>query len=95
MLTHILLNHAKAEFTPDKLAEGPGYLRVLGFNSLGQSLLKQMKTTSSLPVVLKPSAFTHNQLELDVQAQAAYALSYEQTDTRAMYSDYYEPPVRC
>ncbi|PAF32319.1 nucleotidyltransferase [Paenibacillus sp. 7516] len=95
MLTHVLLNHAKAELTPDQLAEGPGYLRVLGFNSLGQSLLKQMKTASSLPVVLKPSAFTHNQLELDVQAQASYALSYEQTDTRAMYSDYYEPPVRC
>ena len=59
---------------PRELATGPGYLRVLGFNAQGQSLLKQMKKTASLPVVLKPSTFTHNQLELDIQAQVAYAL---------------------
>ncbi|MFS0869767.1 nucleotidyltransferase [Paenibacillus xylanilyticus] len=95
MLTHVLLHHAKAELSAEQLAEGPGYLRVLGFSAQGQGLLKHMKTVSSLPVVLKPSNFTHNQLELDVQAQAAYALAYEQRDTRTMYSDYYEPPVRC
>jgi len=94
MLTHILLNHTKAECSPEKLAEGPAYLRVLGFNAQGQGLLKQMKKTASLPVLLKPSTFVHNQLELDVQAQAAYALACQHTDTRMMYSDYYEPPVR-
>ncbi|KAF4325709.1 hypothetical protein G195_000613 [Phytophthora kernoviae 00238/432] len=94
MLTHLLLNHTKAECSPEKLAEGPGYLRVLGFNAQGQSLLKHMKKTASLPVLLKPSTFVHNQLELDVQAQAAYTLACEHVDTRIMYSDYYEPPVR-
>ncbi|MCK6074096.1 nucleotidyltransferase [Paenibacillus silvae] len=98
MLTHLLLNHTKHECSPEQLAAGPGYLRVLGFTSTGQHLLKQMKKTASLPVVVKPSTFTHHQLELDIQAQAAYALAYGQADShgisRAMYSDYYESPVR-
>lgn len=33
----------------------PPYLRVLGFSSRGQQLLKQMKTTASLPVIVKPA----------------------------------------
>ncbi|MGV2963668.1 nucleotidyltransferase family protein [Paenibacillus sp. AGC30] len=94
MLAHLLLNHTKAECSPEQLAAGPGYLRVLGFNTQGQSLLKQMKKTASLPVVLKPSTFTHNQLELDIQAQVAYGLACEHKDTRKMFSDYYESPVR-
>lgn len=53
-----------------------------------------MKKTASLPVVLKPSTFTHNQLELDIQAQVAYGLACEHKDTRKMFSDYYESPVR-
>ncbi|MGR6543175.1 nucleotidyltransferase [Paenibacillus tundrae] len=94
MLTHVLLNHSKTELSPSILAEGPGYLRVLGFSSKGQSLLKQMKRSASLPVVIKPATFNHSQLELDIQAQAAYALAYEDKDTRTMYSDYYDPPIR-
>ncbi|MNW68662.1 hypothetical protein D3C74_474770 [compost metagenome] len=57
-----------------------------------------MKKTATLPVVLKPSTFEHAQLELDIQAQAAYALAHDQQDSRnisrIMYSDYYESPVR-
>ncbi|EHS58727.1 nucleotidyltransferase family protein, partial [Paenibacillus sp. Aloe-11] len=33
MLAHILLNHAKADMAPAELAKGPGYIRVLGFNT--------------------------------------------------------------
>ena len=33
----------------------PPYLRVLGFSPRGQQLLKQMKTTASLPVIVKPA----------------------------------------
>ncbi|SCZ04884.1 Predicted nucleotidyltransferase [Paenibacillus polysaccharolyticus] len=98
MLAHLLLNHTKEECSPERLATGPGYLRILGFTSTGQSLLKQMKKTATLPVVMKPSTFEHAQLELDIQAQAAYALAHDQQDSRnisrIMYSDYYESPVR-
>ncbi|CAI6030443.1 tRNA(Met) cytidine acetate ligase [Paenibacillus sp. JJ-100] len=98
LLTHLLLNHTKAECAPEVLATGPGYLRVLGFTGKGQSLLKQMKQTASLPVILKSSTYTHPQLELDIQAQAAYALAhvthYEHNISRDMYSDYYDSPVR-
>lgn len=94
MLTHVLLNHGKEELSSMSLSEGPGYLRVLGFNATGQTLLKRMKKTASLPVVMKPSGFTHPHLEMDIQAQAAYALAYEQTSSRMMFSDFFEPPVR-
>lgn len=33
----------------------PPYLRVLGFSPRGQRLLKQMKTTAALPVIVKPA----------------------------------------
>lgn len=36
---------------PDK----PPYLRVLGFNTRGRELLKQMKKTASLPILTKPA----------------------------------------
>ena len=94
MLTHILLNHTKEEMSPDKLSEGPGYLRILGFNSHGQQLLKQMKKTSTLPIVVKTSALTHEHLERDLQAAAVYANSYNQPQAREIFRDYYEPPIR-
>ena len=34
---------------------GPPYLRVLGFNRRGQSLLREMKKKASLPIVTRPS----------------------------------------
>lgn len=94
MLAHILLQHTKEEMSSALLAEGPGYLRILGFNSHGQQLLKQMKKTSSLPIVVKPSTLTHDHLDRDLQAATAYANAYNQPTTREIFRDYYEPPIR-
>ncbi|WP_163879114.1 nucleotidyltransferase [Paenibacillus favisporus] len=93
MLVHILLRHSKEQLAPARLAEGPGYLRVLGFNKTGQALLKQMKKTASLPVVMKPSAFSHDQLDLDLRAAAAYANAYAAPSPDDWYRDYMQPPV--
>ncbi|OAB43378.1 nucleotidyltransferase [Paenibacillus glacialis] len=94
MLTHILLHHTKDEMSPTHLLEGPGYLRILGFNTHGQQLLKRMKKTASLPIVVKVSALNHDQLERDLQAATAYATAYNQPQTREIFRDYYEPPIR-
>lgn len=94
MLVHILLQHTKDQLSPSRLAEGPGYLRVLGFSKGGQQLLKQMKKTASLPVVVKPASFAHAQQDLDLRAFAAYANAYASPSPREMYRDYFEPPIR-
>ena len=94
MLAHILLHHSKDEMSPTQLSDGPGYLRVLGFNHHGQYLLKRMKKTATLPIVMKPSALNHDHLERDLQAASAYANAYSQPNTREIFRDYYEPPIR-
>ncbi|MBY9078445.1 nucleotidyltransferase family protein [Paenibacillus sp. HN-1] len=93
MLAHILLGHRKEEYAPDKLAQGPGYIRVLGFRSSGRELLKQMKRKASLPVVTSPSRLQHPQLSRDIQAASAYAAAFASPVRRDLYADYLQPPV--
>jgi len=93
MLVHIMLNHQKAGMNPGELARGPGYIRVLGFNETGKKLLRTMRKTASLPVVIKPAALDHPQLTRDLQAAAVYANAYPNADARDLYHDYRLPPL--
>lgn len=43
--------------TKELAYKAPSYIRVLGFNSHGAALLKQIKTTAALPVITKPADF--------------------------------------
>ncbi|WP_379136447.1 nucleotidyltransferase [Paenibacillus sp. sgz500958] len=94
LLIHLLLNHPGNEFTPSRLGQGPGYIRVLGFSENGRSLLKKMKTSASLPVVIRPSLCSHSQLERDIQASAAHAGAFKNPGRKDLYRDYLEPPIR-
>jgi predicted nucleotidyltransferase len=94
MLLHVLLKHSRDELSPSILAQGPGYIRVLGFRESGRKLLKQMKKSASLPVIMKPSLLSHPQLERDLQAAAAYAGAFRDPIRSDIYRDYLEPPVR-
>ncbi|WP_438495550.1 nucleotidyltransferase [Paenibacillus sp. IHBB 3054] len=94
LLLHALLNHSKEEMTPSRLAQGPGYIRVLGFSESGRKLLKNMKRSASLPVVLSPAHFSHPMLERDLQASAAYAGAFANPLRTDLYSDFLQPPVR-
>ncbi|MGF7048685.1 putative nucleotidyltransferase [Paenibacillus sp. DS2015] len=94
MLAHILLHHTKQEMSSNSLAKGPQYLRMLGFNHNGQQLLKQMKKTASLPIVVKPSNHSHSHLERDLQASAVYANAYHHLNNRETFRDFFEPPIR-
>lgn len=93
MLAHILLNHAKSELAPARLAEGPAYIRVLGFNRTGQAMLAEMKQTASLPVLIRPAGFEHPHLQMDINAAAVYTAGMPAADVRSLYGDYYRPPV--
>ncbi|MDP4097587.1 nucleotidyltransferase [Paenibacillus sp. P96] len=93
MLTHILLNHAKSDLGPARLAEGPAYIRVLGFNRTGQTMLAEMKKTASLPVITRPAALDHPHLQMDVSAAAVYTAGMPTAAVRSLYEDYFRAPV--
>lgn len=93
LLLHVLLNHSKHQLSPASLAKGPGYIRVLGFRENGRTLLKRMKQSAALPVVISPSHFTHPHLKIDLQAAAAYAGAFANPQRTDLYSDYLLPPV--
>lgn len=58
----------------------PPYLRVLGLNRRGQEILREMKQTAQLPVILRPSEISR----LDARAQRIFALDCAATDLWAL-----------
>lgn len=56
--------------------QSPPYLRVLGFNALGQTLLSQMKKTAALPIITKPAHIK----TLPSAAQALFEAEVQCTD---------------
>ncbi|MOA43748.1 hypothetical protein D3C78_1659300 [compost metagenome] len=94
MLLHILLQHSSSALFKNVLAEGPGYLRVLGFSSTGRDLLKQMKKRATLPIITRAAQFTHDQLQLDLRASTIYANGMEHRSTAELMRDYRQPPIR-
>lgn len=92
-MTHILLNHRRDMLSGDLLAQGVPYLRVLGFSRTGQALLKRMKRSSSVPIILNVGRNVHPTLALDIRATGIYALGYRTRSSRDLLRDYYEPPI--
>ncbi|QAY65564.1 nucleotidyltransferase [Paenibacillus protaetiae] len=95
-LLSVLLGHAKADMTADKLRSGVEYIRVLGFTDKGQTLLRQMRSTARLPVLLSaarpPGRYRY--LELDTQATIAYRLGLPgPVKSGELYRDFKEKPV--
>ncbi|WP_127531849.1 nucleotidyltransferase [Paenibacillus kobensis] len=92
-----LLGHSKEELSPANLAEGPGYIRVLGFTPAGQSLLKRMRASSRWPVLMSAAGATQPlpMLALDIRATSVYTLARQpQADSRQLFRDYYEKPLQ-
>ncbi|MCI1967134.1 nucleotidyltransferase [Clostridium luticellarii] len=50
------------------------YARVLGFNSTGKKILREVKKNSSLPIYTKIPQITDQILKLDISATSAYSL---------------------
>lgn len=66
------------------------YARVLGFNSKGKSILKSIKSNSSIPLYTKISKISNETLDLDIQATRAYSLINSSISPN---SDYLISPV--
>ncbi|MBH5316685.1 nucleotidyltransferase [Paenibacillus sp. GSMTC-2017] len=95
-LLSILLGHRKSDFSPDKLSTGVQYIRVLGFSDKGRQLLKRMRTSSKLPVLMSAARPPQscNYLEMDVQASNAYMLGIPDADiVTSLYRDYRDKPI--
>ncbi|SMB93580.1 Predicted nucleotidyltransferase [Desulfonispora thiosulfatigenes DSM 11270] len=95
-LTHIYLNYEKSLDLKE-----PKYLRILGFNSKGQSLLKHMKSSSELPLINRFSnAFKivdstgKKILDLEARASDLYSLALPNPNQRYGKQDYYNSPIK-
>lgn len=93
-LLHILLQHPRELLAPEALAQGPGYLRVLGFSAAGQQLLKRMKQTARLPILTRAAEMEHPQLNLDIRAAAVYANAMPKRSAEELLREYRQAPIR-
>ena len=71
----------------------PTYLRVLAMNETGKAILKQMKKTSTIPLVTKTAGFEADELfALDVRATDLYFASLPDAENRRGGADYTTSP---
>lgn len=71
----------------DRPTSGPAYLRVLGMNSRGKKLLREMKETATLPILTKPAHIR----DLGEGAQALFAIECKGTDLFGLCFDKIKP----
>ena len=71
----------------DRPVGGPAYLRVLGMNSRGKGMLREMKRAATLPVLTKA---THIR-DMREDAQALFALECRGTDLFGLCFDKIKP----
>lgn len=78
----------------------PAYIRVLAFNETGRALLKEMKSTASLPIITKlgrnpergqSTAFAA-QISLEVKATDIWSLLQKDTRYTNVGSDFLQSP---
>ncbi len=77
------------------------YLRVLGFSPRGRILLRQMKTSASLPVLVKPAhaarlkdPTARKLFDLEARCTALYDLCRKNFGQKAGRNEYTETPIR-
>lgn len=70
----------------------PEYIRVLGMNNIGMSILKMMKEHSKLPIVTKTADFSSSMLDKDILATDIAYMSLD-VDFTQIGMDYFTSPV--
>lgn len=87
-------------------AHGPQYIRVLAFNQQGRLLLRRMRQTATLPIIIKTAQYLHGWrnmppaptavqrlLSVDVQATDIYVLAFPAPQQRAGGGDFTQSPL--
>ena len=95
-LCHLLLNMKQ-----DMAFNTPQYIRVLGFTETGQKLLKAMKKTAQLPVIMRPArqrgllnTDAQHMLTLDTRATSLYMTAYPSAIRPKANLDLLQMPVK-
>lgn len=98
MLVHILMG-TTAEQVREAVYRGPEYIRVLGMNETGKTVLKIMKQRAQVPIVVKSTAqenlsdYAREQLRMDMRAQDFLALARESAQRTSAGEDYVMSPI--
>jgi predicted nucleotidyltransferase len=93
ILLHILLNITKEEI--EKYKHSPQYIRILGFNKVGEKLLSKIASASRLPIVTSVNKFMKianvsqkEMIEKDILATNIYSLGYQIPSLKIANLDY-------
>ena len=83
MLVHILCNFTKEEALKYTKIN---YIRPLGFNSLGQKYLNQVKKEIEIPIITKYNKL----LDLELRITSVYASILDEKDKQKLIKDEYQ-----
>lgn len=92
-LLRILLQHHKESLSRPILQQGVPYLRVLGMSEIGRLLLRKMRKTAQVPVILNTARHSHPLLEMDIRAAQLFAAAYPQTVAAELTREYTQSPL--
>lgn len=97
-MVHILMGTTAGQVR-EAVYRGPEYIRVLGMNETGKTVLKIMKQTAQVPILVKSTAqeplsdYAREQLRMDIRAQDFLALARESVQRTAAGEDYVTSPI--
>ena len=97
-LCHALLNINKNDVICSKHTNSAAYIRVLAFNNKGRELLKEIKTTSLYPIIIKTANFTsensflNRMFQLDTLSTDIYNLAIKNRKYKKAKQDYFTSP---
>lgn len=91
--THILTNTSKLLMKEN--SKYPTYIRFLGTSLAGQNYLNGIKKNVAIPIVSKLSAFSNEQINLDIKASNVYASCLTEPYRSMMIKqEFSNPPIR-
>ncbi len=100
ILMYALLGINKELLQLTRAPNPPVYARILGFNSLGQSLLRDIALNNNIDIVSKPANYSPNTegkqqlFDLDVLASDVYALCQKHPEYRVLGQDFTTPIIK-
>jgi predicted nucleotidyltransferase len=93
-LLRVLLGHRKELLTPERLAAGVDYVRVLGFTERGRRLLRDMRRRAKVPVVSSAAKHDSPYLAMEAQATGVYSLAFRGAKPSDALRDFTLSPLR-
>lgn len=100
LFLHLLSGYTKREAKAFDREGGPRYLRILGFNKVGQEILNRMRERAYLPCINRVAPFYHQgfgltkaMLGMDILATDLYTLLYQRPEKGMVGEDFRRGPI--